>query len=156
RLRRENSQFRARQTQTAEIFRENDRLREALRLQRRIPWKVQFARVMLRDPANWWRTVQIDVVQRDGIVPDLPVLTLEGLLVGRIKQVGPRSSRVALVGDPYCGVSAVVEDGSARDFGVISGTASVLDSSLVELSYVNKPAVIKPGQPVLTSGQGNV
>src|SRR5205085_6383601 len=130
RLRRENSQCRVRQTQVAEIFHENERLHQALRLQRQITWKVQFARVTLRDPANWWRTVQIDVGERDGIANDLPVLTSEGLLVGRIKQVGSRTSRVALVGDPDCGVSAVVEEGSARDYGVISsGAASVLDNS---------------------------
>jgi rod shape-determining protein MreC len=155
RLRRENSQCRVRQTQVAEVFRDNDRLRRALRLQQQIPFKLQFARVVLRDPANWWRTVQIDVGQRDGIVTDLPVLTLDGQLAGRVTQVGSRASRVALVGDPFCRVSAVVEDGKARDYGVIySGLGGVLDGSLVDLTYVNRPTASKPGQPVLTSGLG--
>jgi rod shape-determining protein MreC len=155
RLRLENSQFRARQVQVAEIFRDNERLRQALRLQQRIPWKLQFARVVLRDPANWWRTVQIDVGQRDGVVAERPVLTLDGTLVGRVVQAGSRTSRVALLGDPDCRVSAVVEDGTARDYGIIeSGSASVLDSSLVDLTYVNRPAASKPGQRVLTSGLG--
>jgi rod shape-determining protein MreC len=156
-LRRENSQFRAREVQVAEIFRENDRLRQALRLQQKIPFKLQFARVIMRDPANWWRTVQIDVGQRDGIVTDLPVLTLDGLLVGRIAQSGARTARVALVGDPDCRVSAVVQDGAARDYGVVaSGSASVLDGSLVDLTYVNRPTASKPGQRVLTSGLGGI
>lgn len=156
-LRRENSQFRVRETQVNEVWRENERLRQALRLQKQTPWKVQFARVVLRDPANWWRTVQIDVGERDGVASDAPVLTLEGLLVGRVRQVGAHSARVALVGDPECGVSAVVQDGAARDYGVIaSGTASILDGTLVELSYVNKPTASKPGQRVLTSGLGGV
>src|SRR5436190_21678944 len=60
-LRRENRQFRARETQVAAIWHENEDLRKALRLQKQIPWKVQFARVVLRDPANWWRTLQLDV-----------------------------------------------------------------------------------------------
>src|ERR1041385_1462251 len=78
RLRRENNQFRAREAQVAEVWRENERLRQALHLQKQVPYKVQFARVVLRDPANWWRTVQIDVGQRDGVVTDLPVLTMDG------------------------------------------------------------------------------
>jgi rod shape-determining protein MreC len=157
RLRRENGQFRARQTQVNEVFQENEQLRQALHLQRQMPWKVQFARVALRDPANWWRTVQIDVGQRDGIVPDLPVLTMEGMLVGRIKQVGSRSAQVSLVGDPYCGVSALVEDGKARDYGVISsGAGNVLDGSIVALTYVNHPTASHPGQPVFTSGLGGI
>src|SRR5437868_13360651 len=51
RLRRENSQCRVRQTQVAEIFHENERLHQALRLPRQIPCKVQFSLVTLRDPA---------------------------------------------------------------------------------------------------------
>jgi rod shape-determining protein MreC len=157
RLRRENSQFRARQGQVLEVFHENDRLRRALHLQPQIPFKLQFARVVLRDPANWWRTVQIDVGQRDGIVTELPVLTMDGLLVGRITQAGLRTSRVALVGDSGCRVSAVVQEGNARDYGVIaSGNATVLDGSLVDLTYVNRPTASKPGQGVLTSGLGGV
>jgi rod shape-determining protein MreC len=155
-LRRENHQFRVRETQVAELWGENDRLREALRLQKQIPWKVQFARIAFRDPANWWRSVRIDVGRRDGVVADLPVLTMDGLLVGRVLEVGNRSSRVALVGDPDCGVSAMVEEGQARDYGVIASGASILDGSLVELTYVNRPTASKPGQRVLTSGLGGV
>src|ERR1041385_1996114 len=39
RLRRENNQFRAREAQVAEIWRDNERLRDALRLQKQIRWK---------------------------------------------------------------------------------------------------------------------
>src|SRR5262249_7907449 len=144
-------------TQVANIWQENEELRKALRLQRQLPWKVQFARVVLRDPANWWRTVQIDAGREDGVVPGMPVVTLDGVLVGKITQVGSHSSRLALVGDPECGVSAVVQEGANRDFGVISsGTASVLDGSLVELTYINRPSASKPGQKVTTSGLGGV
>ncbi|MHC1769595.1 MAG: rod shape-determining protein MreC [Verrucomicrobiia bacterium] len=155
-LRRANEQFLLRESQAAEVWRENENLRAALKWQKQAPWKLLLARVILRDPANWWRSVQIDVGQRDGVTVDLPVLTPEGL-VGRIVQVGPRRSRVALVGDPDCRVSAVVEEGRIRDYGVISSESpGVFDSSLVDLTYVNRPAAMKPGQRVLTSGLGGV
>jgi rod shape-determining protein MreC len=155
-LRRTNSLFRAREAQVLEIRRENDRLREALRLQKQLPWKLQFARVVLRDPANWWRTIQIDAGLRNGVSNDTPVLTLDGTLVGKVVEVANGSSRVALVGDTHCGVSALVQGATERDAGVISSSASVLDPSLVNLSYVNKPTNIKLGQSVLTSGLGGV
>jgi rod shape-determining protein MreC len=155
-LRRENSQFRAREAQAAEIYRENERLRQALNLQKHIPGKLQFARVSFRDPSNWWRTVQIDVGRQNGIAPDLAVLSLDGFLVGRINQVGATSSRVALIGDPDCRVSAVVDGGNERDAGVISSAANILDPSFVELTYVSRPSSIKLGQRVLTSGLGGV
>jgi rod shape-determining protein MreC len=159
RLRRETEQFRVREVEVEEIRRENERLREALHLQKQLRWKVQLARVILRDPANWWRTVQIDIGRRDGITNNQTVLSVDGQLVGRIKQVGYSSSRVALVGDPDCRVSAVVEDGGSRQFGVItSGASSILDASLVDLTWVNntRQSALKPGQRVLTSGLGGV
>jgi rod shape-determining protein MreC len=151
-LRRENDRFRVRDSQIEEVWRENDRLREALNWQRQSPWKLRLARVVLRDPANWWRTVQIDVGKRDGVVADLPVLTPDGL-AGKIKQVGHSTALVALVGDPDCPVSAVVEEGGVRDYGVVlSGSSGILDGSVVDLTYVNQPRVMKAGQRVLTSG----
>ena len=52
---------------------------------RKAPWKwdLRLAHVIARDPANWWQTVGIDLGSRDGMRPDLPVLTTNGL-VGRI------------------------------------------------------------------------
>jgi rod shape-determining protein MreC len=153
-LRRENSQFRTRDAQVAQIWRENEQLRQALRLQKQLPWKLQYARVVVRDPANWWRTIQIDAGQREGIRPELPVLTLDGVLVGRVTEVSQGRSRIALVGDPDCQVPADVEDGATRDFGIIaSGAGSVLDASLVNLTFVNHPLAMKPGQRVVTSSR---
>jgi rod shape-determining protein MreC len=156
-LRRENSHLRLRETQLTNVWIENERLRQALRLQQQLPWKVQYARVVLRDPANWWRTVQIDAGARQGVAVNMPVLTLDGQLVGKVQQVGASTARVALVGDPDCGVSAVVEEGTARDYGVVaSSSGDILDASVVEMTYINRPTVSKPGQAVRTSGLGGV
>ena len=74
-LRRENQQLKEQQVQTASIARENDQLRTLLGWQRQSPWKLKFANVIMRDPANWWRTVQIDLGSRDGVQTNQPVLT---------------------------------------------------------------------------------
>jgi len=152
-LQRENQQLKAQNLQAAAVAQENDRLRSLVGWQRQQPWKLKLARVVLRDPANWWRTVQIDLGRRDGLVENLPVLTADGL-VGRVSSVGYARSQVVLVGDPACRVSARVLNPS-RDMGIIN-PGGPLDSSLVDLAYLSGNAALKPGQPVVTSGEGGI
>lgn len=154
-LRRQNEELKLDLMQAREMFRENGLLRQAVGWQQNSPWKLRLARVVTRDPANWWRTLQIDVGRRDGIVKNLPVITSEGL-VGRVDAVGEHFSRVLLVGDPNCKVPAIIEN-EARDTGVIMpGESSVLDESIVEITYLSRHSKIQPGQRVATSGLGGV
>jgi rod shape-determining protein MreC len=152
-LRRENDQYKALAVQNAAIARENNQLRALLGWQQQSPWKLKLANVIMRDPANWWRTVQIDLGSRDGLRENLPVLTADGL-AGRISSVGLTRSQVVLIGDPDCRVSALVEN-PARDTGVISASG-LLDTALVDLTYLSGNANLKPGQNVITSGLGAV
>jgi rod shape-determining protein MreC len=152
-LRRENEQLKTAAMQSAATARENDQLRAALGWQRQMPWKLKLANVILRDPANWWRTVEIDLGSRDGVVENLPVLTSQGL-AGRISSVGLTRSQVVLLSDPNCKASALVEN-AAHDTGIISADGP-LDSSLAELTYLSGSAILKPGQNVVTSGLGGI
>ncbi len=152
-LRRENRQLRLQAMQADETARENDRLHKLLAWQRQAPWKLKLARVVLRDPANWWRTVQIDLGSRDGVKVNMPVLTPEGL-VGRVASVSLTRSQVTLLGDPNCKVAARVEN-DTHDTGII-GASGPLDSDLVDLGYLSRNANLKPAQSVVTSGEGGI
>jgi rod shape-determining protein MreC len=152
-LRNQNQQLRMQTLQVEEAVRENARLRNLLGWQQQKKWNVKLARVVLRDPANWWRTVQIDRGTRDGMRIDLPVLTTDGL-VGRISAVTFDRSQVVLLGDPNCKVSAQIAN-EAGDMGVI-GANGPFDGSLVEMSYLSRNTNLRPGQDVFTSGLGGV
>jgi rod shape-determining protein MreC len=152
-LRLENDQLRIQSMRLEAAEHENARLRELVGWQQQQPWKLRLARVILREPANWWRNVQIDLGSRDGLQPNMPVLTPQGL-VGRISTVGLGRSQVALLGDPACKVSVYV-DSPSRDNGII-GPGGPLDRDLVELGYLPRAANVKPGQLVRTSGQGGI
>ena len=152
-LRRENQQLRSQAVQNSAIARENDQLRSLLNWQKNSPWKLKLANVVMRDPANWWRTIQIDLGSRDGVRENLPVLTSSGL-IGRVSSVSLTRSQIVLIGDPNCRVSATVENG-ARDMGVVVASGPV-DTSLVQLTYLASSANLKPGQNVVTSGMGDV
>jgi len=153
RLQRENQQLRSQAVQSIAIARENDQLRALFNWQKQAPWKLKLANVVMRDPANWWRTVQIDLGSRDGVTNDLPVLTSAGL-VGRVSAVDYTKSQIVLIGDPGCRVSATVEN-PARDMGIIMASGPV-NNSLVELTYLASSANLKPGQGVVTSGIGGI
>jgi rod shape-determining protein MreC len=153
-LRRENQQLRLQAQHTEEIERENARLRQLVGWQRQNRGKYKLANVILRDPANWWRTVRIDLGSRHGLSNNLPVLTAEGYLVGRIASTSLTSSQVVLLGDPNCRVSALVEN-EARDTGVVEA-GGPFDGSLVTMTRLSRNAVVKPGQRVVTSGLGEV
>jgi len=153
RLQRENSELKVQALQDTTIGLENEQLRYQLRWQRQVAWKIKLANVVMRDPANWWRTVEIDLGSEQGVTNNLPVLTPEGL-VGRISAVWPTHSQVVLIGDPNCRVSALI-DNPAHDVGVVNA-AGALDNTLADLTYLSGTAVLKPGENVVTSGLGGV
>jgi rod shape-determining protein MreC len=153
-LRVENERLKIQAQGTAELERENARLRQLFGWQQsQHQWKLRLARVVMRDPSNWWRTMQIDVGSRDGISNNFPVLTAQGL-VGRISNVDATRSQVVLVGDPNCRVSAMVQN-EKRDLGMV-GNGGPLETSLVDLSLLPRESKLKPGQNVVTSGQGGL
>ena len=156
-LRRENEKLRLQLAQAEKTFEENDQLRTLFRWQQQSRLKVRLARVILGDPANWWRSVQIDLGARDGIVSNLPVLSPKGYLVGRISQVMLTRSQVLLLGDPNCKVAAKVETGRLEggEAGIIGGSGP-LDNGFVEMGFISKAANLKAGQQVKTSGRGGV
>jgi rod shape-determining protein MreC len=154
RLKLENQRLRLQAAEGEAAQRENARLRALLGWQSQNPLRLKAARVVGRDTANWWRSVRIDRGTRDGLKPDLPVLTAEGL-VGRVGQVGFATAEVILVGDPKCRVSVVVRE--TGENGVLSARSSgVLDHRWVDLTHLPRNTALKPGQTVATSGLGGV
>jgi rod shape-determining protein MreC len=152
-LHREIQQLKSQAVQSDAIARENDQLRSLFNWQRQEPWRLKLANVVMRDPANWWRTVQIDLGTRDGVRENLPVITAAGL-VGRVSSVSLTRAQVVLIGDRNCRVSALVKN-AAHDVGVLTDSGP-FDTSLVKLTYLDSSANLKPGQNVETSGQGGV
>lgn len=148
-LRRQNQELRVQAMQAGETTRENTRLRQLVGWQEKSPWKLKLVRVTARDPANWWRTIQIDRGSLDGLRENLPVLTADGL-IGRVSAVSLTSARVVLIGDANCKVPAAIL-GDTVESGIIT-SAGPFDGSFVNLTYLANRANLKPGQNVVTSG----
>ena len=154
RLRKENVGLRLEALRAQGALAENARLRASLNWTPKAPWKRLAARVVGREPTTFWRNITIDVGARDGIQANQPVLTGEGL-VGRIREVGPTQSQVALIGDPDCGVSVII--GETRDNAVIQeARSSAIGDGYVTLRTLQNSPDILAGHLVLTSGLGGV
>ena len=153
-LEQDNRALRATAVESQALARENERLRQLLAQPPRQAWRLKTARVIGRDPANWWQSVHLDVGVRHGVTTNLAVFTPQGL-VGRVAEAGAWTCRVVLVGDPNCPVAAALAD--SGETGIIRGASGGdISAALVDLSYLSRNAVAKPGQRVLTSGQGGV
>jgi len=153
-LLRANQELKFRLQQNDAIWQDNARLQKLIDHKPQSPWKLKLARVIARDPANWWRSLQIDLGSRDGVRANFPVRTTEGL-VGRVQAVGETSSQVIIFGDPNLRVAAIVE--TNRETGVImSGSSSPQENDIVDLNYLSENTTVRPGQTVTTWGEGHI
>jgi rod shape-determining protein MreC len=133
---------------------ENNRLRRALEYRERSVFKLIPARIVARDAATWWNTVKLDKGSEDGISPDMPVLTEDGL-VGKTTTVAPHAATVLLISDENCKVASSVE--GTREQGIVRGERTSTNSlPEISLNFLSKTANLKAGQKVYSSGVGGV
>ena len=136
------------------VTRENARLKVHLEIKEKVRGQLRLARVVGRDPANWWRTIQIDLGERDGVRVNHPVWTEQGL-VGRVLQVGPHRAQVTLVGDPSCRVSVKVSE--TEESGVLTAAPfTAVDPRLVNIIHLPADTAAAPENTVVTSGLSEI
>jgi rod shape-determining protein MreC len=153
-LRRRNQEQKIQLEQDAALWDENARLRVAEGWPRQARWKVRLARVIARDPANWWRSVELDLGARDGIRANLPVMTEDGL-VGRVKAVSETRCQVVLLGNPELRVAAIV--GTNHETGIITaGSTAPQEQGMIDLDLLAGNSSAHPGESVVTWGAGGV
>ena len=150
-LKKELAATRAQLAAAQSALRENQQLRAMVGLPRRpgFPQGTNpvAARVIARSPTDWYSTISIDKGSSDGIHPDQPVVTGDGL-VGKIESVTHGTAQVTLITDASSAVSAqIMPDGSS---GILR--PAVGDPSDLQLDFIQKGRQIKKGQAVVTSG----
>src|SRR6266404_4743472 len=150
----ENRSLKATNQALRDVEHEVNRLRQALNYRERSLFRLVPAQIVSRDSSTWWRTVTINRGEEDGVAPEMPVLTDEGL-VGRTTTVSENISVVLLISDENCRVAASVE--GTREQGIVTGERVAGGvSPMLDLNYLSKQAELKAGQKVYTSGVGGV
>ena len=133
---------------------ENRTLRELLSLESRVDRSLIACRVIARTRDGWWRTLTLDKGTHGGLYESMAILSEDGL-VGRVVEVSRNTATVLLLSDPSCRVSArFLESGV---FGIVSGRGPSWDGNVVcRMEFINKNALVAPGDEVVTSGFGGV
>ncbi len=107
------------------------------------------ARVIAKEPGNWFQLFTIDKGSSDGIEPDMNVVSGGGL-VGIVTETGPNWSTVRAIIDDNSNVSAMVS--TTSDQCMIAGDLRLIDEgtlNLIQLSDVDNKVHV--GDKVVTS-----
>lgn len=154
-LKRENEQlFKKNQELLAENARlrdvksENNLLREQLGLIPKNKYNLESAIIIGQDFVGSENWVVIDKGEKDDVKKDMPVIVSNGILIGKIEEVFPRTSKVSLITNPQSSLNAVVSETEAR--GIVKGEFGL---GLL-FNMVLQTDVIKAGDEVITSGIG--
>jgi len=160
RLREENRELTERlrsyeilQRSNTEIRKENERLKEQLDFSLQFQQKNYPAKIIGRNPDALYSAFTINKGSRHGIKKNMPVLALQGGivgLVGKIVTVGSGTSMVMPIYDSKCTVSARIQN--TRDIGLITGSGSA-DEPL-SMTYIKKRVMdeLNYGDLIVTSG----
>ncbi len=134
----------------AEIYAENQRLREMLNYKNSHPdQSLVVAKVLGRTPGDLRDGLFINKGTDDGIREDMAVVTADGL-VGLVDEVYPSTSRVMLITSTRCNVGARILRASSRAVGIISGRGS--DNVPLLMEHLPREAEVIAGDVVVTSG----
>ena len=148
-LRRELQQMKAWKEAALQREQENARLLD-LNNVRLDPKFTKITGVVLADSGSPFRqTVLLNIGRRDGIVDGWAAIDGIGL-VGRIAGVGARTSRVILLTDTSSRIAVSIESNGQRAMIVGDNT------SRPPLEFLEAPETVRPGDRVVTSGDGGV
>jgi len=143
--------FRGEYFKLSRVSEENDFLRQALSLEKEDERKkLILAGILSFDPFQANDSFVINKGRRNRIKENDSVILSGNIVVGRVKEVGEKDSRVLLITSSQSKVTAVSEDDLAK--GVVTGSAS---GALV-LDLVLKDVELRRGQIFMTSGLDGV
>ena len=144
----ENNQFLAQIAELENQKKENESLRRELELAPRKKFNLEASLVIGQDPSGPGSWIVIDKGRSSGIEVGLPVIVSQGILVGKISEVYPNSSKVAMLTDSASFVNVSDIDTGAK--GIIKGEYGL---GLV-LNMVEQTALLNVGDSIVTSGLG--
>ncbi len=152
----ENEQLKA---QIADLTEENNRLlqdkyelsrlRELYKLDEKYSGYTKVgARVIGKEPGNWFSQFTIDKGYNDGIEADMNVIA-DGGLVGIVTDVGADYAIVRSIIDDSSSVSGMLL--GTGDTCAVEGSLSLMDSGYINVMYFKKDVSVKEGDKIITS-----
>ena len=134
--------------QLKEAKEENDELRKMLGFTELSGFEFISSEITSYSPDNLSQSVLVNKGSKDGVLENMPVLSSDGFLIGRIVDVSNNSCRIFLITDPTSYVNAKIQDTKAT--GLIKGQIG-FGLALEKIPQTEK---IQSGDVVVTSGLG--
>jgi rod shape-determining protein MreC len=128
-----------------EDAREGQRLQAMLGFQQKYIYSTVAAQVYGSSGSDRSHDFYIDKGWRDGLKPDMAVITAEGI-VGKVRDVFPHTAQVLAVNDTTSGAGVILE--ATRIRGILRGDAS----GRLEIVGILSDQRIQPGEHVQTAG----
>lgn len=154
-LRKQVADLEAQLRESGEAARENQQLRQLLRLQEKHQdFVFESARVTQRSTTNWESTFTLSKGSSAGVQTGNCVISETGALVGVVEEVGLNYCRVSTVinTDIEMGGICVRTDCA----GILEGDFALMSQGRLKLSYLPDDAQLRTGDQILTSGQGDI
>jgi rod shape-determining protein MreC len=142
--------------QNADLQTEIGQLETESRLPPRPGYRLEPARVALRDFSGWWQTMVIRKGRNYGITVDAPVVFTGGV-VGRVSKVGAYTSVVELISNPGVRIAAVIE-GDTRPISFRGGINPTFGPAEGVIEFVPLDIFARPGatRRLVTCGLGGI
>lgn len=137
--------LRLEQAALMEDARQGERLQTMLGFQEKYIYATLAAQAYGSSGSDRSHVFYIDKGARDGLKPDMAVITADGI-VGKVRDVFPHTSQVLSVNDTTSGAGVILE--TTRIRGILKGDAA----GQLEVVGVTADQRIKPGENVLTAG----
>lgn len=133
-----------------ELFRQKEFLDTAKNLQAKENFQWQIGNVVGMDIQNMTGHLIVDGGEEDGITLDMPVITENKFLVGKVVEVDKNFSKVLTIFNPSIKIAVKTQDSQAQ--GLLNGNYS----KKMAIDLIPKDKELKIGEIVVTSGKDAV
>jgi rod shape-determining protein MreC len=132
----------------SDVGKENEELRKEIGLLPRNKYTLEAAEITAEDSLGASGVVLINAGENRGIHVGMPVIILNGILIGKVSQVFANTSQVMLMTDRDSAINGEVLESGAK--GIVKGTYGLG----IMMDMISQTEVIKEGDTVITSGLG--
>lgn len=130
---------------------ENEKLRNYLNFLEKDDYNYLMAGVISKglsiNPNEKTSTILINKGEREGIKAGLLVVNSEGIVVGKIEEVGELTSKIVLLTHSDCQLASTIQ-GSEETYGIVEGDLGLT----MKMGFIPQDKEIKQGDLVVSSG----
>lgn len=152
-LKTENQSLLASLSSLQEAIKSNQDLRGALENTKNDAFTLLEAKITGLDIQN--DTILIDKGSQNGVIENMPVISAEKILFGKITKVYPNFSQIMLISNKKSTLAVKIQDADpvkSPVYGAIKGSGNLS----IYMDLINTDSAISPGDVLVTSGQEGI